>query len=133
MINMEPKDNENPIQAHIGAENHNPSQPPNINTQIDEGLSTLISLVHELRGTREPGKVSLTTSLDAIVSSITSAQVKLTSIYEYMGRMFEYYRTGLDKNQVRDLNISKQGLISLFIDPRSRVQPLVNKKSICMD
>jgi hypothetical protein len=35
---MEPKDNENRTQANQGEENPNPPQPPNINTQIDEGF-----------------------------------------------------------------------------------------------
>jgi hypothetical protein len=30
--------------------------------------------------------------------------------------MFEFYKTRLDRNQVRDLGISKQDLVSLFID-----------------
>jgi len=47
--------------------------------------------------------------------------------------MFEYYRTRLDKNQVRDFNILKQDLMSLFIDPRYGLQPPVNMKCICMD
>jgi hypothetical protein len=93
----------------------------------------LRSIVHDLRGTREPSQLSLATSLDAIVSSIASSQGKLTSISEYRARMFDYYRTGLDKNQVRDLNITKQDLMSLFIDPRSGLQPPVNKRHICMD
>jgi hypothetical protein len=71
--------------------------------------------------------------LDTIVSSIASAQGKLTSISEYRARMFDYYRTDIDKNQVRDLNITKQDLMSLFIDPRTGLQPPVNKRCICMD
>jgi len=51
---MEPRDNENCTQTHQDVENPNPSQLPSINTQIDEGLATLRSLVHELRGTKEP-------------------------------------------------------------------------------
>jgi hypothetical protein len=130
---MEPRDNENHPQANQGEENPNPPQPPNINIQIDEGLATLRSLVNDLRGTREPSRESLATSLDVIVRSIASAQGKLTSISEYRARMFEFYRTGLDRNQVRDLGISKQDLMSLFIDPRSGQQPPVTKKHICID
>jgi len=77
--------------------------------------------------------LSLAISLDKIVSSIASAQGKLTTISKYEARIFKYYNTELDKNQVRDLNISKQDLMSLFIDPRYGVQPTFNKKHICMD
>jgi hypothetical protein len=38
-------------------------------------------------------------------------------MYEYMDGMFEFYRTGLDRNQVVDLNILKEDLMSLFIHP----------------
>ena len=75
----------------------------------------------------------MATLLDAIVTSIIGAQGKLTSISEYRARMFEFYRTELNKNQVRDLYISKQDMVSLFIDPRTREQPHVTKKHICMD
>jgi len=82
----------NPYQ---GPENSNPPQPPNINKHIDEGLATLMSLLHELRCTREPSKLSLATSLDAIISSIANSQGKLTIIYEYRFRMLESF-TGLE-------------------------------------
>jgi hypothetical protein len=90
----------------------------NINTQINEGLATLRILVNELRGTREPSGESLATSLDVIVRSIAIAQGKLTSISEYRAIMFNFYNIRLDINQVRDFGISKQSLMSLFIDLR---------------
>jgi len=90
-------------------------------------------LFYELRGTRDPSRVSLATSLDSFASFIACDQGKLTTISEYKPSMFKYYSTGLDKNQVRDLNISKQDLMSLFINPRYGVQPPINKKNICME
>jgi hypothetical protein len=53
------------------------------------------------------------------VRSIASYQGKLTSICEYREIMFEYYNTRLDRNQVGDLGISKQQLMSIFNDPQS--------------
>jgi hypothetical protein len=47
--------------------------------------------------------------------------------------MFEYYRTGLDRNQIRDLGITKQDMMSLLIDPRTTQQPSITKKHICID
>jgi hypothetical protein len=43
--------------------------------------------------------------------------------------MYEYYRAGLDKNQVRELKISKQDLMTFFIDSRTRLQPPLNKET----
>jgi hypothetical protein len=63
--------NQKPIQQHTGTENPNPLEPPNINIEIDEGLTYLRSIVCDLRGTREPSRLSLVTSVDAIVLSIT--------------------------------------------------------------
>ena len=68
----------------------NPPQPPNVNTQIDEGLVILRTLEEQLRDTRETNKVSLDTSLDIIVKSIASSQCKFTSISDYRARMCEY-------------------------------------------
>jgi hypothetical protein len=93
----------------------------------------LRTLLNELRGTLEPSRELLATSLDVIVRSIASSQGKLNSISGYRARMFEFYKTELDRNQVRDLGISKQSLMSLSIDPRTRQQTLVNKKHICID
>jgi hypothetical protein len=104
---MEPKENVNRQVVDQGEENPNPLQ-PNINTQIDEGLATLIENVSKLRGTRDASRDSLATSLDVIVRSIASAQGELNSIYEYMARVFESYKTGLDRNQVTDLGILKK-------------------------
>jgi hypothetical protein len=50
-----------------------------------------------------------------------------------MDRIFEKYRIGMDKNQVRNLNITKQESMSLFIYPRMELYPLVAKRCICMD
>jgi hypothetical protein len=111
---MEPVDNVNHPQEYQGEENPKPAQPPNINTLIDEGLALLRKLVNKLRGTREPSKESLDTSLDVIVSSIVSAQGKLTFISKYRDIMFEFYNTRLDRNQVRDLGILKQSLMSIY-------------------
>jgi hypothetical protein len=49
---MEPRDNVNRPQADHGEENPNPPQPPNLDTQIDEGLATLRTHLNELRGMR---------------------------------------------------------------------------------
>jgi hypothetical protein len=50
-----------------------------------------------------------------------------------MAKMYEYYKTSLDKNQVIDLNISKQDPMMLFIDTRTRLQPPVTKRCIGLD
>jgi hypothetical protein len=65
---MELEDNVNCQPTDQGEENPNPPQPPNINTQIDEGLDTLRTLVNQLRGTREKIRESLATLLDVILS-----------------------------------------------------------------
>jgi hypothetical protein len=77
---MEPRDNVNRSEENQGEENPNPPQPPYVNNQIDEGLGILRTLEEQLRDTREPRKVSLATSLDIIVKSITSAQGKLCQL-----------------------------------------------------
>jgi hypothetical protein len=66
---MEPGDNVNRQTTDQGEENPNPPQPPNLNTKINEGLDTLITLVNQLTGMREPSRDSLATSLDVIVRS----------------------------------------------------------------
>jgi len=94
---------------------------------------SLRSIFYDLMSTKEPSLLSLVTSFDVSVSSIASVQGKLTNISKYRARMFDYYRDGIDRKQVRDLNITKKDLMSLFIDPRTKLQPPMSKRHICMD
>jgi hypothetical protein len=117
---MEPKENLNHSQENQEDQNPNPPPPPhNGNKKIDEGLVILRNLEEQLRKSREPSIVSLDTSLDIIVQSIASAQWKLTSISNYRERMYEYYSTCLDINQIKELGISKQQILSIFRNPRN--------------
>jgi hypothetical protein len=130
---MELGDNVNCPPADKGEQNPNSPQPPNLNTKIDEGLDTLRTFVDQLRGTREPRKVSLDTSLGVIVRSITSAQGEMASISKYRERIFEYFSIGLDRNQLRDLGISKQELLFIFRDPQNGQKLPLTKKCIYID
>jgi hypothetical protein len=42
---MEPGDNQSHTHQHEGSKNPNPPQPPNINKEIDEGLTSLRSII----------------------------------------------------------------------------------------
>jgi hypothetical protein len=61
----------------------------------------LRTLEEQLRDIREPSTFSLATSSEIIVNFIASIEGKLTSIYDYRERMYEYYNTSLDRNQVK--------------------------------
>jgi len=101
---MELRENQNLASPQEDTPNPSP-QPVNINMEIDAGLRYLRTLIQELQSTKKPSWVSLATSLDNIVSSIANSQGQLTHISNYRARMYEYYRTSLDKNQVRKINI----------------------------
>ena len=47
--------------------------------------------------------------------------------------MVEYSRTCLDRNQIKDINILKQDLVFLFIDPKTETHTPVTKICISMD
>ena len=131
---MEPQDNLNPSQKN--QEHQNPNSPPpphNVNNEIDEGLVILRNLEEQLKETREPSIVSLATSFETIVHSIASDQGKLTSISDYRKQMYEYYRIGLDRNQVKELGISKQQILFTFRDPRNGQELPLTKKRISID
>jgi hypothetical protein len=66
--------------------------------------------------------------LDIIFQSLASAQGKLTSIYDYRERMYEHYSTGLDRNQIKELGISKQQILYICRDPINEKEiPLTRK------
>jgi hypothetical protein len=60
--------------------------------EFDARLRSLRTLIQDLQNTREPSRLSLATSLDTIVSSITNVQGQLTHISDYGAKMYEYYR-----------------------------------------
>lgn len=47
--------------------------------------------------------------------------------------MRKFYSIGLNKDQIKYLNITKQQLMGLFTNPRMKKTPLVTKGHICMD
>ena len=59
----------------------------NIALEINLGLAMLITLSHDLRNTREPSNLSLSSSLKTMISSIENAQVQLSNISNYRTRM----------------------------------------------
>jgi hypothetical protein len=127
-----PRENPNPSSPHEDRPNPNLDR-ENIKFQIDARLRSLRTLIQYLRNTRVPSRISLATSLDTIVTSIANSQGQLSHISYYRARMFDYYRTSLDRNQVRDLKISKQDFMTLLIVPRTITQPPITKKCICMN
>ena len=90
-------------------------------------------LSRQLRGMRELACLSLVSSLDTMITSIEETQSQLTGITDYRTRMREFYSTGLSKEGVTNLNISKQELFSRFHNPRDKTVPHVTKRRICMD
>jgi len=81
---MEPalEENPKPPSPNEDRENHNPEW-QNANFEIDAWLISLISLIQDLRNTREASWFSVATSLYTIVSYILNAQGQLHDIYDY--------------------------------------------------
>jgi len=52
---------------------------------------------------------------------------------QYRTRMRQHYASGLSKEEINNLQITKAQLYSKFIDPRTRQPPVVTKRRICMD
>ena len=128
-------DQENDPNAHQEMQNANEQERDFLN-EINEGLKSLRDLSRQLRVTREPARLSLASSLDTMFtmfSSIQETQSQLTNITDYRTRMREFYSIGLSKEGVKDLNISKQALLSKFCNPRDNTMPPITKMRICMD
>jgi len=47
--------------------------------------------------------------------------------------MYEYYSTGLDKNEIEELRISKQQIFSIFMKPRNGKELPLNIKCLSID
>ena len=108
-------------------------EPPKIDMEIETILGSLRYLCNGLKNTRDPTWLSLATSLEEITSSIPGSQGELANISNFRARMFEYYRTGLRKEKIRDRNISNKQLMTCFIIPRNGLNLSVTNKHIYMD
>jgi hypothetical protein len=80
---------------------YNPSQ--DSYTYINPCLYQPINLIGELMNTWKPSHLSLTTSLDNIVSSIRHARGQLSNIFEYNSRIREYYLVHFTEEDVKKL------------------------------
>ena len=96
--------------------------------ELHRDLNQLRILSDELKNTREPSRVSLATSIQNIIESINIAHSEITSLSEYRGRMREHYSTGVSKEDIKNLNITKSQLWSKFTDPRTGQPPDVRKR-----
>ena len=47
--------------------------------------------------------------------------------------MYKYYNTDLERNQVKDMGISKPQILSIFRDPRTGQELPLKKKNISID
>ena len=83
--------------------------------------------------TRDLARLSLAISLETMILSIQDTQSQLTNITDYRTRMREFYSNGLSKEGIKELNISKQELLSKFRNPRDNTMPPITKRKICMD
>ena len=94
-------------------------QPPQDPKQELHGdLNQLRILSNGLKNTREPSWVSLSTSIQNIIDSINIVEGEITNLSQYRARMRGYYATGMSKEVIKDLDITKAQLWNKFIDPR---------------
>ena len=115
----ETNQSEDPINPKLNEEN------PELNKQNPEDelhgdLNQLRILSDELKKTREPFRVSLTTSLQNIIGSIKISHSEITSLSKYRARTTKHYSTSISKENIKNLNITKSQLLSKFTDPRTR-------------
>ena len=95
----ETNQSEDPINPELKEENPK--------DELHEDLNQLTILSDELKNTREPSRVSLSTSLQNIIESINIAHSEITSLRKYRARMRENYNIGISKEDIKNLNITK--------------------------
>ena len=111
----------------LNKENPELNEEENTEDELHRDLNQLRILSDELKNTREPSRVSLATSIQKIIESINIAHSEITSLSEYRARMREHYSTGISKEDIKNLNITKAQLWRKFTDPRTG-QPLDVRK-----
>ena len=96
--------------------------------ELHGDLHQLNILSDELKNTKEPSQVSLSTLLQNIIDSINISHSEITNLRQYRVRMREHYATGMSKEDIKSLNITKSQLWSKFIDPITRKHLDVRKR-----
>ena len=86
-----------------------------------------------MKNTKEPSRISLTTSLQNIIESINISHSEITNLSEYRARMREHYGTGISKEDIKNMNITKSQLWSKFIYSRTGQPPNVRNRQVYMD
>ena len=117
----------------LNKENPELNEEENLEDELHEDLNQLIILSDELKNTIEPSQVSLATSIKKIIESINISHNEITSLSEYRARMREHYSTGISKEDIKNLNITKSQLWSKFTNPRTGQRPDVRERRVCMD
>ena len=59
--------------------------------------------------------------------------MEITSLSEYRAQMREHYSTGISKEDIKNLNITKAQPWRKFTDTRIGQPPDVRKRQVCMD
>ena len=91
----------------LNEENLKLNEEENPKDELHEDLNQLIILTDELKNTRKLSRVALATSIKNIIESINISHSEITSLSEYRARMREHYSTGISKEDIKNLNITK--------------------------
>ena len=76
-------------------------------------------MVWELRITKEPSWLSLSTCLENIIASIDHAHSQFLSMFEYRAIMRHFYSNALSKEHIQIFEKYKQMNVGIFIDPKT--------------
>ena len=91
---INPKLNEENLEDRFGEplENHE--------DELHGDLNQLRILSDELKNTKEPSRISFTTSLQNIIESINISHSEITNLSQYRARMKEHYSTSISKEDI---------------------------------
>ena len=78
--------------------------------ELHGDLNQLRILSDELKNTKKPSRVSLTTRIQNIIESINISHSEITNLSQYRDRIREYYAIGISKEDIKNLNITKAQL-----------------------
>ena len=95
------------LNPELNEENLELNEEENPKDELHWDLNQLRSLSDELKNMRVPSWVSLATSIQNIIESINIADSEITKLNKYRAQMREHYSTGISKEDIKNLNITK--------------------------
>lgn len=107
---------------------HTPETQEQLINQLGQNTSKINRMIVKLKTSKIEHHQSLATSLETLSSGVIVVSTQITKWGSFRDRCRQFYADGLSYEGVKNINISKQQICSLFVDPKTSQSLPINVK-----